>query len=235
VLRKGKVMAFKNLYEILNVPFTATTADIRKAIKHCAETQTVELADLQLCVKTLLNDEARKAYNIEYFKEYPKSLEEFLDEGEQPVEDASLKENSTNNNAALSTNKAVKKSSDSGLNIITVVIGVLIIFFLYSACSESSEEKERKKRMGTQQQKEYILNSRAQENVKSILKDPDSATFRNMVGSCGEVNSKNGFGAYTGFKRFMAPTPILIVIEDEGQMDEEEFDKAWASCSKAEY
>ncbi|PIT47340.1 hypothetical protein BHC46_07360 [Snodgrassella alvi] len=116
-----------------------------------------------------------------------------------------------------------------------MALGILTIFFLYSACSESSEEKERKKRIVDQQQKEYILNSRAQENVKMVLKDPDSATFRNMVGSCGEVNSKNGFGAYTGFKRFMAPDPAITVIEDEGQMDAEEFNKAWASCAKAEY
>ncbi|WP_100139279.1 hypothetical protein [Snodgrassella alvi] len=223
-------MALKNLYEILNVPFTATTEDIRKAIKHCAETQTVELADLQLCVKTLLNDEARKAYNIEYFKEYPKSLEEFLDGGGKPI-----KEKNADNNVARSANKVVKKTSNSRVNINPIALGILTIFFLYSACSESSEEKERKKRIVDQQQKEYILNSRAQENVKMVLKDPDSATFRNMVGSCGEVNSKNGFGAYTGFKRFMAPDPAITVIEDEGQMDAEEFNKAWASCAKAEY
>lgn len=43
--------------------------------------------------------------------------------------------------------------------------------------------------------------------VKSILRDPDSAKFRGIVQRngviCGYVNSKNGFGGYTGYKEFM--------------------------------
>lgn len=43
------------------------------------------------------------------------------------------------------------------------------------------------------------------------LKDPDSAKFRNLFVSkyedelvlCGEMNAKNSFGAYTGYKPFM--------------------------------
>lgn len=43
----------------------------------------------------------------------------------------------------------------------------------------------------------------------SRLKDPGSAQFRgdyiNLIGSvCGEINGKNGFGAYTGFQRYMS-------------------------------
>lgn len=53
--------------------------------------------------------------------------------------------------------------------------------------------------------------------IASSLKDPDSAKFRNvfmiedkMIGDahygvlCGEVNSKNSFGGFTGFHRFVA-------------------------------
>lgn len=41
------------------------------------------------------------------------------------------------------------------------------------------------------------------------LKDPSSAQFRGdyitSIGSvCGEINGKNGFGAYVGFKRYMS-------------------------------
>lgn len=39
-----------------------------------------------------------------------------------------------------------------------------------------------------------------------MMRDPESATFRNLAttdaGTCGEINAKNGFGAYTGFQRF---------------------------------
>ena len=48
--------------------------------------------------------------------------------------------------------------------------------------------------------------------VKNGLKDPDSATFRNVrtVGTpdgivvCGEYNAKNSYGGYVGFNRFVA-------------------------------
>lgn len=57
--------------------------------------------------------------------------------------------------------------------------------------------------------------AKAVEMIKSQLKDPDSARFRNVravpfmgigdkVGDvfCGEVNARNSMGGYTGFERF---------------------------------
>lgn len=46
-------------------------------------------------------------------------------------------------------------------------------------------------------------------NVMLLLRDPDSAQFRNLRllanhSVCGEVNSKNGFGGYVGFKPFFS-------------------------------
>ena len=62
-------------------------------------------------------------------------------------------------------------------------------------------------------ERDYIAEAR--ESVVKNFKDPDSAKFRNEViyhnsglttshhkGVCGEVNSKNSYGAYTGFKRY---------------------------------
>jgi hypothetical protein len=48
---------------------------------------------------------------------------------------------------------------------------------------------------------------KAKRAVEFLLKDPDSAEFRSVRESakryvCGEVNAKNSFGAYTGFRRF---------------------------------
>lgn len=40
------------------------------------------------------------------------------------------------------------------------------------------------------------------ELVKRSLRDPDSAKFRNVAGSCGEVNAKNAYGAMAGFEPF---------------------------------
>jgi hypothetical protein len=62
---------------------------------------------------------------------------------------------------------------------------------------------------------------RARTAVADHLKDPDSAKFRNerqvSDGSvCGEVNGKNGFGAYSGFAPFFAmkrPDGFDVVID----------------------
>ncbi|WP_420137867.1 hypothetical protein [Sphingomonas sp.] len=50
----------------------------------------------------------------------------------------------------------------------------------------------------------------AEQAVTSALNDPASAQFRNVQafpkGVCGEVNAKNGFGGYVGFRRFIYRT-----------------------------
>ncbi|MEM9995153.1 MAG: hypothetical protein AAGE79_13615 [Acinetobacter pittii] len=52
----------------------------------------------------------------------------------------------------------------------------------------------------------------AKRYIKNNLKDPDSAVFRNVEAyftrdgntvACGEVNAKNSYGGYTGFKWFI--------------------------------
>ena len=84
---------------------------------------------------------------------------------------------------------------------------------------------------GKKEPTEAELNSfrelKAQESVKALLKDPSSAEFRNINGMCGEVNSKNSFGAYTGFVRFIG-TPDITVIEGENpQVDQATFNEVW--------
>ena len=57
--------------------------------------------------------------------------------------------------------------------------------------------------------------------VSNELKDPESAQFRNLringVDLCGEVNAKNSFGGYTGFKRFwvfmIEPYPVTFLSD----------------------
>lgn len=77
---------------------------------------------------------------------------------------------------------------------------------------------------------EYALFRIARENAKGRLKDPDSAQFRNQfVGKkgvpCGEVNSKNSFGGFTGYQRFIASGGGLAFFE--GDMLPEEFESTW--------
>ncbi|QFU25272.1 hypothetical protein FS418_11180 [Shewanella sp. YLB-09] len=61
--------------------------------------------------------------------------------------------------------------------------------------------------------------------VKQRLKDPNSAEFRNVYfhrGSdnipvtCGEVNSKNSFGGYGGFQKFVSGGTLeLSILQNE--------------------
>ena len=57
-------------------------------------------------------------------------------------------------------------------------------------------------------------------NVSAQMKDPSSTQFRNekikdgMM--CGEINSKNSYGSYVGFKRFITSSPNYAYIEGIG-------------------
>lgn len=56
------------------------------------------------------------------------------------------------------------------------------------------------------------------EIVRARLVDPDSAKFKNVyykegVGICGQVNSKNRMGGYVGFKSFVVEASGLVLME----------------------
>ena len=67
--------------------------------------------------------------------------------------------------------------------------------------------------------------SKGREAVKTKLKDPDSAKFKGVYFfrgedgvpmTCGAVNSKNSFGGYGGFQRFVsAGRPNLTFLEEQ--------------------
>lgn len=61
--------------------------------------------------------------------------------------------------------------------------------------------------------------------IKKSLKDPDSAVINFYKGKpCGQVNAKNSFGGYNGFKRIV----ILKDINIEGQgLSDTQFQKLW--------
>ena len=59
----------------------------------------------------------------------------------------------------------------------------------------------------------------SQDAAKKGLKDPDSAKFQNLRIAdfdggkvvCGEINAKNGYGGYVGYKRFVAGTSAATI------------------------
>lgn len=77
----------------------------------------------------------------------------------------------------------------------------------------------------------------------SQLRDPSSAQFRNIANDglfvCGEINGKNGYGAYAGFTRFYGDQTMVSIDPDNHEKlapdipsDSEVFDRSWkAFCS----
>lgn len=98
---------------------------------------------------------------------------------------------------------------------------------LLTGCGESEAQKEARIRANIQ-----IMSEAA---VRSKLKDPGSAQFQNQRVStkgaaCGEVNSKNSFGGYTGFTRYIFAGKDLTIFEND--MAPGEFDVSWRQvCS----
>jgi hypothetical protein len=73
----------------------------------------------------------------------------------------------------------------------------------------------------------------AEKAVRGMLKDPDSAEFRNLrvVDKpsvqegvvCGEVNAKNSYGGYNGFKEFAfnPNSGAVTIVGDEGTVSDD--------------
>lgn len=65
----------------------------------------------------------------------------------------------------------------------------------------------------------------AQEQIKQSVKDPSSVQFRGEqlhektkygAVACGQVNAKNSFGAYTGYKGFVVTEKDMIIYIEDG-------------------
>lgn len=92
---------------------------------------------------------------------------------------------------------------------------------------EAKKAEEEAVKEAQRQKRDRIINIEVESKMAlmNFLKDPDSAEVRNQNGNCGEVNSKNGFGGYTGFKRYIA-SPTVVAIEGEN-MTSSEFESVW--------
>ncbi|MFD2755983.1 hypothetical protein [Comamonas terrae] len=109
--------------------------------------------------------------------------------------------------------------------IVAVVIVASLVVITMRSCSDSTSPI--KKAADEAALQEIKLQRFARERLAKQLKDPDSAQFRNQKGFCGEVNAKNSFGGYIGFKRFIAGGENLIFMEDDKRLEAGAFQAAW--------
>lgn len=111
-----------------------------------------------------------------------------------------------------------------------VGLGILGVLLAASVFTPSAPDP-----VADEQSRQATWIARGQEAAKAKLKDPGSAQFRavyfnratdGLPVTCGEVNSRNSFGGYSGHQKFIsAGKPELTYLEE--QMAAGEFAKVW--------
>lgn len=134
------------------------------------------------------------------------------------------------------------KSGTGTLKTILMLTGIAVVLMLGSRAIDSYRGYADRAKGGTPTATPAQTNSRsaqdadlrrikierlAREEVKRHLKDPDTAQFRNQRGGCGEVNAKNLFGGYTGYKRFMFSGGGLLIFDGDPALEEGAFEESW--------
>ena len=102
----------------------------------------------------------------------------------------------------------------------TAIVLLLVVASVISSCNDNKPNPA--------EQFASDLQWAARTAVKARLKDPDSAEFGliSVHGkvACGTVNSKNGFGGYSGAKRFVSGgNPATTFFET----DSKDFEQVW--------
>jgi len=100
-----------------------------------------------------------------------------------------------------------------------IIFGASLIGLLFIGCGSKENNTE-----VSEETKQLVWIDKGKEAIKGNLKDPKSAEFRNVYFSksggvpmtCGEVNSKNGFGGFVGFQKFVsAGNPELTYLQEQ--------------------
>lgn len=102
----------------------------------------------------------------------------------------------------------------------------LCLFVLGLIGCESAEEKKLKQ--------DTLRTTFLSDVLKKDLIDPSSLQLQNLRGYCGEANSKNRFGGYVGFKKFIVLNKNKVIFESEHNVSTKQFPLAWESICKEE-
>ncbi len=102
-----------------------------------------------------------------------------------------------------------------------LTIWIFTIILIFSGCGNDGKSSNNDIK-SDEKYKELSWIELGKDSVRSKLKDGSSAEFRNVFFnnngtpvSCGEVNSKNSFGAYSGYQRFISAGNVLTILEEE--------------------
>lgn len=116
-----------------------------------------------------------------------------------------------------------------GLIIFTVLIGV------FGGSDTGTSNTNTSSSTKKEENKAGVLLFYAQQQIKQNTKDPDAVQFRGEqihektddgAVACGEYNAKNSFGAYVGFKKFVAIEKDESIFMENGS-NSKIFAKKW--------
>lgn len=83
-----------------------------------------------------------------------------------------------------------------------------------------AEDAARRQREAEEKSAEATAIERFKDRIRITLKDPDSAQFQGLhlapdaAALCGQINAKNGFGGYVGFRPFVATMQEVRIRPD---------------------
>lgn len=117
-----------------------------------------------------------------------------------------------------------ERISEKTLTWIIVGVVLAVILLIGKSCSDSMNSPEAKAR-GAERDKQV----QAEIVLRQHLKDGSSAELKNKKGYCGEVNAKNSFGAYNGFKRYIVVSGKSPIIEGETGITGSQFQGFWTT------
>lgn len=133
--------------------------------------------------------------------------------------------------------EAQRKQGKVGLIVtIVVIVGFVAMCSNHekktASTSSSAASSVAAKKKNDDEMTEIKMQRLVRGFVTASLKDPDSAQFRNQKGGCGEVNAKNSFGGYSGFKRFIASGKDMVFMEGDPALAPGAFQEAWNKVCK---
>lgn len=116
--------------------------------------------------------------------------------------------------------------------VVFVLFGMPLISMMFF---KPSEPMPKKTKASPEEISPHLWGYFGERAVKQRLKDPDSAKFQGQfVGlkniPCGEVNSKNSYGGYSGFQRYLTAQNGIVVFERD--MPIAEFEKVWSEMCR---
>lgn len=121
-----------------------------------------------------------------------------------------------------------------GITAVVVAAGLFLVQLATGLFPFQRDQPQSQVRQRSQAEQDSIWMLKAQEDIRKALKDGDSAKFEGVFvhryqGAplvCGKVNSKNSFGGFTGFQRFIYMGEAMPVVMEEN-MKAGEFPKSW--------